>query len=166
MVKPIAADRGALEQKMRSASLVWSTTIETIKGDVAELAKAQGVDAIVVLAETKYDGWPAPGVSAVFRNLYTPLKFGVVYADVAAAIVTARGKIVAVAPHGIALDFQLVDVESYGIGLPLKDRLTPEVSGMLRDTAGDVLVKNAYVRLSQLGIPVDIPKKTEIVRKR
>lgn len=146
-IKALPYDRTTLMRSMSGGSLVMSSALERIQGDLAKLAATGSVDLLLVFTEARYDRIGGAGVGITERAVLGGGELTLVQANVAASLVDKTGRIAAGAVNGFNMDFWRIDTRSYGLSIPLSagavERITEDLVRLL--------AVNTAKRMAELG---------------
>jgi hypothetical protein len=128
--------------------LDFGEPIDRIRKPLAALAAANDVDALLVFDEAFYEVAGGDGIGITESELFTGTKFSLVQGNVHAFLVGRDGKVLASQGAGFGRKFYRIDVDRYGLDIPVTEDAARQVAPVIRD----VLVENVEVRLEELGL--------------
>ncbi|WP_175626295.1 MULTISPECIES: hypothetical protein [Oxalobacteraceae] len=153
VVKRVVFEQSAMIKKLNASGMVMSSPVEKIQKDLGEIAKSNGLDALLVFFPVRYESVSGEGVGVMLRTMsLSSVAGGFAYATIDMAMIDQRGEIVAYAGTGSILASKAIDIEGYGIKYSLNANTTPEVTDKLKTDIKDLLKQNVTIRLGQIGL--------------
>ena len=151
-VKRISYDRAALVKRVRGPGLVISFAEEKIERELADLARTNALDAMIVVTGRRFENQRGDGVGVVMGSRMTTVANAAVHANIDARIVGADGKVLVRGAFGTPEPPKGIKPAEYGLTYELKDNLRPEIVKRLSDAMAEQIVRSLNKRLDQLGL--------------
>jgi hypothetical protein len=146
-IKQIRRDRERLVERLRVRSLVMSNELERIEVDLAQLAKDEDVNILLVFKETNYDRLGGAGVGVMERSQLVGGPLTLLQGNLGAYLVDGAGRIGAAANMGFDMDFWRIDGSEFGLSRPLSAQAAATLAAQLER----LVIVNTNKRMTQLG---------------
>ena len=148
-VRPLRYDAAALLQRVRSGGMALSRDVERIAPDLAGLASADGVDALLVFVPVRWDNAPYFGGEGlgVWRRALPGLDSPILHANFALHVVDARGNVLASDGSVDRANPIRVTAPDYAREVPTD----PQIAGRLRADLRALALGNVRARAQALG---------------
>lgn len=149
-VKDIAYDRPLLIERINKPGMVMAYHEERIEKELAELASANQLDALLVINSQRYETVPGDGVGVWLRTMsMSSIRTALIHSNVDLKVVGPKGTVIA-RGFGRPEDPKPVDPAALGISYEMKDNMRPELLDRLRSEIVEHLRKSVNKRFDQL----------------
>lgn len=149
-VKEIAYDRPRLIERINKPGMVMAYHEERIEKELAELASANHLDALLVINAQRYETIPGQGVGVWLRTMsLSSIQTALVHSNVDLKVVGPQGTVIA-RGRGLPETPKRIDPSVLGLSYEMKDNLRPELVKRLRFEIVEHLQKSINTRFDQL----------------
>jgi hypothetical protein len=151
-VKPIAYDRNALISRMQSGFLVMRYQEERIEKELSALARANQMDALIVVSPYRPENVHGDGVGVTLRT-FSLFSIGSAYVNsyIFLTIVDPKGEVIAMGHDRDAMQ-KAIDPKAYGIQYKLADNHSPELLAKLRAAILEQVSQSVQGNVKALGL--------------
>lgn len=151
-VKTVNYDRAALIKRLNASGMVMAYNEERIEKELADLARSNHLDALVVVSAYKPENSHGDGVGVLLRTTsLSSIGNAYVHSNVSLKIIGPSGNIVAVS-SGQSPAVKRIDPSAYGIKYKLSDNFNPELIDRLRLDIAEHLAQTITQKFDRLGM--------------
>ncbi|MFC7286593.1 hypothetical protein ACFQPC_00960 [Herminiimonas glaciei] len=153
-VKDIGFEQSALLEKYKTSDGKIPSDPGKIKKDLAQLAKNNGLDAIIVFFPMSYEhAIPGKGVGVILRTMsLSSIGRGYAHAAIGMTFVDQQGETMVYEHIGAEKFSKAIDVDGYGMKYSLEANMTPEMTDRLKADMKNLLQQNITTTLISIGM--------------
>lgn len=150
-VVPVSYDRATLITRLNGSSMVMAYNEERIEKELAEIIRANRLDALIVVSAFRPENSHGNGVGVLLRTLnVSSIQNAYVHANVSLKVIDTNGKIIARSPGQSTS--RLINPAAYGIGYSMSGNSSPELIARLRADITQNLTQTVNQKLEALGM--------------
>jgi hypothetical protein len=150
-VVKVPYDRAALMKRLNASGMVMAYHEERIEKELAEIIRANGLDAVIVVSSYKPENSHGNGVGVLLRTLnVSSIQSAYAHSNITLKIMDPSGKII-VASRGQSMG-KSIDPAAYGIAYSMSANQSPELLARLRADITESLANAVNQKLEQFGM--------------